>query len=295
MFPALGDEEEQGLPTINKEDISPAQEEALQNLIREFSSTFTTSLKGQPRCTIAKHHIDTGDATPIKRQPYRCSPQGHAFIEEEVQRMLEAGIVRPSDSPWCFPVVLVTKKNGKTRFCVDYRQLNKVTKADAYPLPLIDEIFDALHGTKYFTTLDATSGYWQVEIVPEDQEKTAFVTRGGIFKFLVMPFGLSNAPATYQRVMNFALKDLLWKNVLDFIDDICVYTKTTFEDHLQDLRQVFTRLQEANLLLNPEKCFFARPKLGLLGHIVSREGLHVDPEKVQKLVNMRPPTNITEI
>ena len=123
--------------------------------------------------------------------------------------MLDADIIQPSDSPWCFPVVLVKKKNGKTRFCVDYRKLNNITKQDAYPLPLIDEIFDALHGAKFFTTLDATSGYWQVEIVPEYQEKSAFLIWNVIFQFWVMSFGLCNTPATYQCIINIAFKDLL--------------------------------------------------------------------------------------
>src|SRR6185436_2788583 len=144
------------------------------------------------------------------------------------------------------PVVLVKKKNGKTRLCVDYRPLNGKTLLDAYPLPLIQEIFDALHGAQYFSTLDCTSGYWQIQVHPDHQEKTAFVTKDGIFEFLVMPFGLCNAPATYQRVMNTVLRDVLWKNTLDFLDDICVFTKMTFKQHLSDLRQVFTKLRDAH-------------------------------------------------
>ena len=166
---------------------------------------------------------------------------------------------------------------------------------DSFPLPLIDEIFDALHGAKYFTTLDATWGYWQVEVELKHQEKTAFVTHDGIFEFLVMPFGLCTAPATYQRAMNIVLKDLLWKNCLDFIDDICVFTKTTFQDHLKDIHQVFTKLRQANLVLNPEKCHFTRAKVELLGHVVSCNGLQVNPDKVKKLVEMRLPRNTSEL
>ena len=176
MFPILEEEEDKVEPTINQEALRPDQVQALKELLDEFSSIFTMDLKNKPRCKIAKHKINTGDANPIRCRPYRYSPQGQQFLDEEVKKMLDADIIRPSDSPWCFPVVLVTKKNGKQRCCIDFRKLNAVTKLDAYPLPLIDEIFDALHGAKYFTTLDATSGYWQIEIVPEDQEKTAFVT-----------------------------------------------------------------------------------------------------------------------
>src|SRR6185295_18678076 len=294
MFPTL-EAKEVGTPVIDQESLTLSEVKSLQKLLYEFTDLFASDLKDRPRCTVVQHKIETGDATPIRCHKYNYSPQGEQIISEEVQRMLEAGIIRPSSSPWCFPVVLVKKKNGKTRVCNDYRRLNQVTKLDSYPLPLIQEIFDALHGAQFFSTLDCTSGYWQIEVFPAHQEKTAFVTKDGIFEYVVMPFGLTNAPATYQRAMNTILRDLLWKNTLDFLDDVCIFTKTTFADHLQDLRQVFTKLREANLVLNPEKCYFGRQELPLLGHIISRKGLRVDPAKVEKLVNMRPPRTVTEI
>src|SRR3954465_8164610 len=152
-----------------------------------------------------------------------------------------------------------------------------------------------LHGAQFFSTLDCTSGYWQIEVASKHQEKTAFVTKDGIFEYLVMPFRLCNAPATYQRVMNHVLQDLLWKNTLDFLDDVCIFTKTSFADHLEDLRQVFIKLQDANLILNPEKCHFRQTKLPLLEHVISRNGLQVDPAKSEKLINIRPFKTVTEI
>jgi len=277
------------------EDLTAQQVKSLQGTLREFGDLFSSDLKGRPSCAVTQHKIETGDALPIRCRQYHYSPDGQQFITEEIGRLLEAGIIQPSNGPWCFPVVLVKKKNGKTRMCIDYRRLNQVTKLDSYPLPFIQEIFDALHGVKWITTLDCTSGYYQLAMYPPHREKTAFVTKDGIFEFLVMPFGLTNAPATYQRVMNTILRDLLWKTTLVFLDDICVFTKTTFEDHLQDLRLVFTKLQAANLVLNPEKCHFGRPELPLLGHIISRQGLHVDPAKIEKLINLRPPKTVTEI
>ena len=209
--------------------------------------------------------------------------------------MLAARIITQSNSPWSFPVVLVKKKNGTTRVCNDYRPLNAITRKDAHPLPLIAEIFDALHGSRYFSTLDCTSGYWQIGMHPDSIVKTAFCTKQGLFEYNVMPFGLCNAPVIYQHAMNNILRDLLWKNVLDFLDDICIFTKMTFQQHLQDLRQVFLKLRDANLVLKPSKCHFGHTKLPLLGHIISRQGLQVDSEKVKKLINMRSPKTVSEI
>jgi hypothetical protein len=150
---------------------------------------------------------------------------------------------------------LVKKKNGKLRFCIDYRKLNKVTKKDAYPLPRVDEMLDTLSGSKWFSTLDLASGYWQVLMHRNDREKTAFVTRFGTYEFNVMPFGLCNAPATFQRLMDRVYKEIAWKFVVVYLDDTIIYSRT-FDDHLKHLREVFTRIRKAGLRLNLEKCKF---------------------------------------
>ena len=166
--------------------------------------------------------------------------------------MLSRGVIEPSSSPWASPVVLVTKKDGSTRFCVDYRKLNDVTRKDAYPLPRIDDTLDALKGSMYFSTLDLYSGYWQVKMDETDKEKTAFITRQGLFQFCTMPFGLCNAPATFERLMELTLTGLTWKCCLVYLDDIIVYGRD-FDEALKNLRLVLIRIRRAKLKLKTTK------------------------------------------
>ncbi|CAB4424285.1 unnamed protein product [Rhizophagus irregularis] len=174
------------------------------------------------------------------------------------------------------------KKNGKKRLCMDYRKLNKVTKKDCYPLPRIDDMLETLSGSRWFSSLDLASGFWQVELDPKDREKSTFITRFGTYEFTVMPFGLCNAPATFQHLMDMVLRDILWQFTVVYIDDINVGSKS-FEEHLVHLEQVFSRLEKAGLKLSPEKCFFFKEELPFLGHVVSRKGIHTDPEKLRTI------------
>lgn len=237
---------------------------------------------------MAEHVIDTGDSRPIHQHPYRHSPFERNLIEKQVEEMLRDGIIRESRSPWSSPVVLVKKPNGSWRFCVDFRRVNEVTKKDVHPLPRIDDILDVLQGSKYFTTLDLTSGYWQVKIKEEDKPKTAFACGPGLYEFNVVPFGLCNAPATFQRMINKVLSGLLWKVCLAYLDDIVIFSKD-MTAHLQDLKSVFSALDAANLRLKPEKCSFARQEIKYLGHILTGENIRPDPDKVAAIEKFSPP------
>ena len=178
-------------------EITPLQREELAAMLTEYQDVFSKGPDDMGCTDLVKHQIDTGDARPIRQPPRRLPIAKQAVEQVEVSKMLDRGVIEPSNSPWASPVVLVTKSDGSTRFCVDYRRLNDVTHKDAYPLPRIDDTLDALSGSAYFSTLDLYSGYWQVEMDPADREKTAFSTRMGLYQWRVMPFGLCNAPATF--------------------------------------------------------------------------------------------------
>ena len=204
--------------------------------------------------------------------------------------MTDNSIIQPSDSPWASPIVLVKKKDGTTRFCVDYRKLNNVTKKDAYPLPRIADTLDSMCGARYFSTLDLASGYWQVELHSDSREKSAFATCYGLYEFNVMPFGLCNAPATFQRLMENVLKDLQWKTCLVYLDDVIIYSKTP-EEHLERLREVFGRLREAGLKLKPTKFQFFQHNVNYLGHFISEDGPSLSvPSKSGVFLDSRPTT-----
>ena len=209
--------------------------------------------------------------------------------------MQNKGVVRPSCSPWASPMVLIRKKDGKWRFCVDYRKLNSVTeRGDAFPLPRVDATLDSLAGSKLFTTLDLASGYWQVEVLEEDKSKTAFPTPYGLFEFNVMPFGLTNAPATFQRLMQCVLAGLSPEQCLTYIDDVIVFS-ASFEQHLTRLRAVLDRIAKAGLRLKTAKCQFVQRQVKYLGHVVSEQGIEPDPQKTQAVKNFPTPTNATMV
>ncbi|OWZ11418.1 Pol Polyprotein [Phytophthora megakarya] len=179
-----------------------------------------------------EHHINTGDVVPIMLRRRRQAQTEDSIIDENVDSMLEAGVIEHGNGAWGFPVVLVQKRDGSVRFCIDYQALNAVTKKDVYSLPRIDETLESLGGARLFTTLDLRAGYWQVRVAECDRDKTAFITKRGLFRFRRMPFGLSNAPATFQRLMNGVLRGLTWTSCLVYLDDIIVFSRGGIEEHV---------------------------------------------------------------
>ena len=231
---------------------------------------------------------------PMKQRPYRTSPDCKKEIDCQVDEMLQRGIIQESVSPWSCPVVLVKKKNGNVRFCVDFRAVNRITRKDSFPIPLVSDTFDALCGTKYFSTLDLKSGYWQIEMHPLSREKTAFVTHNGLYEFLVMPFGLTNSGASFKRLMGYILRGLEYRFALIYIDDIIIFSKS-IEEHLAHLEEVFRRLREVNVRFNPKKYSFVKQKVEYLGHVVTPEEIGPDPSKVHVVENFPTPTNLKEL
>ena len=258
----------------------------------EFHDVFALDDSERGEAKGVEHVIDTADSQPISQIPRRVPFALREEISRMVQEMLESEVIQESASPWASPVVIVRKKDGALRFCVDYRRLNAVTRKDTFPLPRIDDLLDQLKGKKIFTTLDAKRGYWQIRVQKSSQEKTAFVTFDGLYEFRVMPFGLCNAPATFQRLMQRALVGMS-KFCSVYIDDILVFSESV-EEHIGHLCQVFRRLREVGLKLHPQKCFLGRPEVPYLGHVISAEGILPNPGKVLAVKEFPTPTNVRE-
>lgn len=240
------------------------------------------------------HRIRTTSEEPIS-QPHRpIPPCDFQEVRQHLQDLLARGVIVPSHSPYAAPIVVVRKKDGSIRLCVDYRRINGKTVKDAYPLPRIQETFDLLVGSSYFTTLDLASGYHQIAMSPEDQEKTAFTTPFGLFEFTRMPFGLSGAPATFQRLMNGVMSDFLFHFLLVYFDDLLIYSNT-FEDHLHQLDKVLQRLEDTGLKINLEKCQILRREVNYLGHKISADGVSCQEEKTEAVKNWPKPETVKEL
>ena len=221
----LRDELPNGVGTLS-DAIPEPEKKQLQALLRKNRDLFAENPKNPGTTQVVEHVINTGDHMPIHEHPRKVSPMQRQVIDKEIEEMLKNGIISPSESPWAAPVVITKKKDGTNRFCVDYRRMNDITTKDVYPLPRIDLTLDALAGSTVFSTLDLASGYWQIPVKKEDRPKTAFSIHAGLYQYNVMPFGLSNAPATFQRLMDRILNGLLWKSCLVYLDDIIVFSKT---------------------------------------------------------------------
>ena len=271
------------------------QEEQLAQLLRRYADVFSTGEGDVGLTKLVEHSIPTAPGTrPIRQPPHRLGPEKEAEAEKQVQELLQKGMIEPASGAWSSPVVLVKKKDQSWRFCVDYRRLNAATQQDAYPLPRIDESLEALAGSRYFTTLDLLSGYWQVPLDTDAQEKSAFITRSGLWKWKVLPFGLTSAPATFQRLMEQVLRGLHWKTALLYLDDVIVIAPD-FQTHIDRLAEVLQRLQQAGLKLKPKKCELLQTEVKYLGHLVSSDGIATDPEKVEAIREWPRPTCVRDL
>ena len=242
---------------------------------------------------LTAHPINTDDAEPVKQPPRRVPP-AHAAAEKQAIKDLKAkGVIRPSFSPWASPIVLVRKKDGGVRPCVDYRKVNQLVKPDGFPLPRIQDCLDAVAGSTLFSTFDLTSGYYQIPL-KEDIPKSAFVCKYGHFEMTWMPFGLKYAASTFQRTMELALQGLQWTTCLIYIDDVIVFGRN-FEEHIRRVEEVFQRLKLAGLELKPEKCDMLQSEMVFPGHVVTAEGTKPNPTKITKILGWPKPKTAKQV
>ena len=263
----------------------PKLVEEAKQLFREYAHIFTLESLDMGDTSMVKHKIKLDNYTPFKERYRRIPPHLFDEVKNHLKEMIEVGAIRKSNSPWASAVVLVRKKDGSLRFCIDLRKFNACTIKDAYSLPHIDETLDCLGGAMIFTSLDLKSGYWQVEMEEGSKPLTAFTVGPlGFYECERMPFGLTNAPATFQRLMQNCLGDLHLNWCIIYLDDIIVFSNDP-EDHLHRLRGVFDKLEKAGLKLKPKKCEFFKTKIAYLGHIVSAKGIETDPKKIEAVKN----------
>lgn len=275
-------------------EIPPHVSPEVRQILQEYAPVFGKR-QGLPPDRGITHVIpEVEGAKPVYKTPYRLSPLETAEVEKQIKELLKQGLIEPSNSPYGAPILFVGKKDGTLRMCCDWRRLNSQTVKSRYPLPRIDHLLDQLHGAKWFTTLDLQSGYHQILIKPEDVEKTAFTTPFGHYQWKVMSFGLCNAPATFQELMNRIFAPLMQKGVLVYLDDILIYAKSK-EEHDKLLRQVLDILRKHDFYVKLSKCEFERPELKYLGHVVSADGIKVDPDKTKAVDQWPTPRNPKDI
>jgi hypothetical protein len=261
----------------------------------EYPDVFPDELSGMPPDRDVEFATELQPGTvPISKRPYRMPPIELAELKNQLQELLDKGYIRPSSSAWVCPILFVKKKDGSLRLCVDYRALNAVTIKNKYLLPRIDVLFDQLVGAKVFSKIDLRSGYHQIKILPCDIPKTAFSTRYGLYEFLVMSFGLTNAPAHFMYLMNSVFITELDKFVVVFINDILIYSKNE-KEHVKHLRIVLQHLRDHKLYAKFSKCEFWLDSVKILGHTISKDGIFIDPSKVQEVMDWNPPKFVHQI
>lgn len=276
-------------------DVPPDIHQAFIQLLTEFQDVFDWHNDRMGKTTLLEHEIILKENTPpIRHRPYRMAPVEQEYLKQELDRLCELGIIKPASTPYTAPIILVKKKNGDYRMVVDYRKLNAQTKVDAYPLPKIDDLIDELGNSCIFSALDLRSGFHQVPLKQETKELTGFVTKFGTYQYEMLPMGLVNSPATFQRLIDLCFGPLLNKCLVAYIDDLNIHSKT-YQQHLLDLRQVFICARHGGLLFNIDKCVFFKEELKFLGYVITKNGIRTDEEKIEKIKNFPQPKTLKQI
>ena len=283
----------QQIERLTKHINDTSQQQKLQDILWKYGKLFDLRTPSVINTTL-KNAIDTTNHRPIHTPPYRRSPKDHQAITNEVEKLLQQQRIEPSVSPWSSPVVLVRKKDGTTRFCVDYRRLNDITVKDSFPLPRIDDIFDQLSTSTYFTKLDFKNGYFQIPLDPHDRPKTAFSTRDNHYQFTVLPQGVKNGPPTFQRIVNQVLGPTRWKYCLAYIDDVIIFS-TTFDEHIIHLEEVLKLLAGFNFRLGVDKCDIATDNIDYLGHHIDHGQIRPNADNIRGLLHTSVPTTPKEV
>ena len=279
---------------LSTADLTEQEYNQAQELLHRYHDVFSSSTNDIGQTGMIHHEIHTTTDRPVHQRAYRTSPAMRLEIEQQVNNLLDRGIIQHSFSPWSSPIVMVKKKDNSFRFCIDYRALNAVTVKDSHPIPRQDDTLDALSSSSYFSVIDLSSGYWQVPLHPDSKEKTAFTTGTGLYEFSVMPFGLVNAPMTFQRLMEHVLRGLHWSTCLVYLDD-CIILGRDFPSHISNLQEVLQRFRDAGLKLKMSKCQFFKKQVNYLGHVISSSGVRPDPSNISKVSAWSRPKNATQI
>ncbi len=266
----------------------------LWRVLEQYQDVFAWNKGELGCCTIGEHSIDTQGFPPCRVAPGRLSYWEEAEVKRQINVLVELGKMRANDSAYAYRVTLLVKKDGRRRFCGDYRPLNLQTRRDSFPMPLVDDVISQLGKSAWFIALDLQSGFWQIKMAPEDRGKTALITKNGLYDWTVMPFGLKNATSTFTRTMYEVFKDLGDSFLKVFVDDLNIHSES-WEDHLQHLEVVLSRLREVNLRLNPNKCCFAAKSIVFLGHVVNKEGTKPDPSKIDAVLHFPTPKTVTNV